>query len=102
MDYISKDEAINLLEHNDKVFHYADRDKENIVYDTINTLCRVLIEMKSASVQPISVVGEHIKQRLYETALNTQNEEASKTITAMAERIDFWIGELNGGEHNDT
>ena len=101
MDYISKDEAINLLEHNDKVFHYADRDKENIVYDTINTLCRVLIEMKSASVQPLSVVAEHIKNRLYETALNTNGTE-SDTIAAMAERIGFWIGELNGGEHNDT
>lgn len=63
-DYIRKDEAINLLEHNDKVFHYADRDKENIVNDTINTLCRVLIEMKSEDVQPVKR-GRWIKQESF-------------------------------------
>lgn len=46
-----------------------------------------------ADVQPLNVVAEHIKNRLYETALNTNGVE-SDTIAAIAERIDFWISEL--------
>jgi hypothetical protein len=58
--------------------------------------------MKSADVQPLSVVAEHIKNRLYETAFNTTEAEARNAIADMAGRIDFWINELKGGEHNDT
>lgn len=46
----------------------------------------------------LSVVAEHIKNRLYETALNTEDEKASEAIGAMAERIDFWIDELKDGD----
>ena len=52
-DYISKDKIINLLEYNDKVYHYADRDKENIVYDTVQTLCKVILDAEAADVQPV-------------------------------------------------
>jgi len=53
----------------------------------------------ASDVQPLSVVAKHIKSRLYETALNTNGAE-SDTIAAMAERIDFWINELRGGDTN--
>ena len=53
MEYIEKNRIINLLEHNSKVYHYADRDKENIVHDTVQTLCRVIIEAEAADVQPV-------------------------------------------------
>lgn len=53
-EYIEKNKILNLLEHNDKVYHYADRDKENIVNDTVQTLCRVVIEAEAADVQPVA------------------------------------------------
>lgn len=43
---------------------------------------------------PTVNVSEHIKNRLYETALNEPDPVASDTIADMAERIDFWINEL--------
>lgn len=48
--------------------------------------------------KPSSKIAEHIKNRLYETALNTGDAAASYTIAAMAERIDFWINELKDGD----
>ena len=57
-------------------------------------------ECEAADVQPLSVVAEHIKERLYETAFNTSEEKASNAIADMAERIDFWIDELKDGENN--
>ena len=54
--------------------------------------------MKPSDVQPLSVVTEHIKQRLYETAFNTTEEKARNAIADMAGRIDFWIDELKGGD----
>ena len=50
----------------------------------------------------LSIVAEHIKQRLWETALNEPDHEASKVIADMAGRIDFWIGELKEGVNNDS
>ena len=55
-------------------------------------------ELPAADVQPLSVVAEHIKNRLYETALNTSEAVARDAIADMAERIDFWIDELKGGD----
>ena len=52
----------------------------------------------SADVQPLSVVAEHTKNRLYETAFNTDEPIASHAIEDMAQRIDFWIGELKDGD----
>ena len=54
----------------------------------------------AADVQPLSVVAEHIKNRLYETAFNTTEEKARNAIADMAERIDFWIDELKDGDNN--
>lgn len=51
-DYIDRNKAINALEYNNKVFHYADSDKENIVLETVDKLCQVLCEMPAADVQP--------------------------------------------------
>ena len=56
---------------------------------------------RAADVQPLSVVAEHIKNRLYETAFNTTEEKARNAIADMAERIDFWIDELKDGEQNE-
>lgn len=52
-EYLEKNKIINLLEHNDKVYHYADSEKENIVYGTVQTLCKVILEEESADVQPL-------------------------------------------------
>lgn len=92
-EYISR---VAVLEHLNKC-------KEDPLFDPdMARICfaiSIFIEnMAAADVQPLSAVAEHIKNRLYETALNTQNEEASKTIEAMAERIDFWINELKDGD----
>jgi hypothetical protein len=73
---------------------YKIKGAKEILNAVDNDLCFI----PAADVQPLSAVAEHIKNRLYETALNTQNEEASKTIEAMAERIDFWINELKDGD----
>lgn len=58
-------------------------------------------KIKGEDVQPLSVVAEHIKKRLYETAFNTTKEKARNAIVDMAGRIDFWIDELKEGEQNE-
>ena len=57
----------------------------------------IIDAIPAADVQPLSVVAEHIKNRLYETAFNTTEAEARNAIADMAERIDFWIDELKEG-----
>lgn len=47
---------------------------------------------------PLSVIAEHIKNRLYEMALNEPEFIASAAIADMAEHIDFWVGELKDGD----
>ena len=69
--------------------------------DTINAIDRItdyIESLPAADVQPLSVVAEHIKNRLYETAFNTNDEKARNAIADMAGRIDFWISELKGGD----
>ena len=61
-------------------------------------LVDVFVEIPKEDVQPLSVVAEHIKNRLYETALNTDEAVARDAIADMAERIDFWINELKDGD----
>lgn len=63
-------------------------------------LVDVFVEIPKEDVQPLSVVAEHIKNRLYETAFNTDEAVARDAIADMAERIDFWINELKDGEDN--
>lgn len=52
--YISKEKVLNLIEHNDKVCHYADERYENVVYATTQAICGAVAEMPAAEV-PSSV-----------------------------------------------
>lgn len=56
----------------------------------------------AAGVQPLSVVAEHIKNRLYETAFNEPDAVARNAITDMAGRVDFWVNELKDGDINNS
>lgn len=60
----------------------------------------ILELMPAADVQPLSVVAEHIKKRLYQTAFNTTEEKERNAIAGMAKRIDIWIDELKVGDTN--
>lgn len=64
---------------------------------SIQSMIDVIGKVEAADVQLLSVVAEHIKKRLYETAFNTTEAEARNAIADMAERIDFWINELKEG-----
>lgn len=82
----------NVSDEGEEIAEYIRNELEKM------TVC---IENKAADVQPLSVVAEHIKQRLYETALNEPDTVASDVIADMAERINFWIDELKVGDTND-
>lgn len=98
-EYISKEAALNIIEHNDIVCHYADDRYENVVYSTAQAICKAVAKMPAADVQPVSIIAEHIKNRIYETAFNTTDPEESAAIADIAERIDFWLSELKGGDY---
>lgn len=59
-EYISREATLNLIEHNDKVCHYADERYENVVYATTQTICKVVAEIPVADVQPIDDDNGHI------------------------------------------
>ena len=80
-EYISREAVINIT-------------AETGAWETQNRIR----ELPAADVQPLSVVAEHIKNRLYETAFNTTEAKARDTIADMTERIDFWIDELKDGD----
>lgn len=65
-----------------------------------SAVMQIIQTFPTADVQPLSIVAEHIKNRLYETAFNTDDEKASRVIEDMANRIDFWIDELKDGDTN--
>lgn len=50
--YIRKDAVLNLIEHNDKVCHYADEQLERVVYATTQACCKAVAEMPAVSIQP--------------------------------------------------
>ena len=52
-DYIGKNEALNLIMHNDKVYHYADERYENVVYETACKISDVVANMPAVDVQPV-------------------------------------------------
>lgn len=52
-EYILKDKVLNLIEHNDRVCHYADERYENVVYATARTICRVVADIPASDVQPV-------------------------------------------------
>lgn len=99
-EYICREDVLKAFK---LIAKNPNKDYQRGMQDTIDCLVpKVIADIPAADVQPLSVVAEHIKKRLYETAFNTTEEKARNAIADMAERIDFWIGELNGGEHNDT
>ena len=57
-----------------------------------------ITDIELADVQPLSVVAEHIKNRLYETAFNEPDTVARNAIADMAGRVDFWVNELKDGD----
>jgi hypothetical protein len=78
------------------IWNNADETTQNGI-DIINTIDKItdfIESLPAADVQPLSVVAEHIKKRLYQTAFNTTEEKARDTIVDMAKRIDIWIDEL--------
>ena len=97
-EFVSK--KLLVAKFNKLASKYIDGDKRQrgLAYATAADM---IAFTDAADVQPLSVVAEHIKNRLYETAFNTTEAKARNAIADMAGRIDFWIGELNGGEHND-
>ena len=74
---------------------YYDRCACSEVADICNTITDFATFV---DVQPLSVVAEHIKNRLCETALNTDEAVARDAIADMAERVDLWIDELKDGD----
>lgn len=86
--YVTKDDLYRLISHIKRNFDDA----------TCHTIVNAISDMPSADVQPLSIVAEHIKNRLYETASNTTEAKARDAIADMAKRIDFWIDELKDGD----
>ena len=66
-EYISKEKALNLIEHNDKVCHYADKQYEDIVYATTQKICEAVADMPAADLQPVKSgkwEGEHYNEQI--------------------------------------
>lgn len=91
-EYIDKHKAYLLLKDLEAAYIYPP------VKEAYGTAARRIDQIKTADVQPLSVFAEHIKNRLYETAFNTDEPIASHAIEDMAERIDFWVAELKDGD----
>jgi hypothetical protein len=95
-EYISREavlKAFKLIAKN------PNKDYQRGMQDAIDCLVpEVIADIPTVDEQPLSVVAEHIKERLYETAFNTDEPIASHAIEDMAKRIDFWIGELKDGD----
>lgn len=102
-EYISRDEALKAMQYCCKNCNNYNgamcRACDNA--DEMDKICNI----PAADVQPLSVVAEHIKNRLYETAFNEPDTVARNAIVDMAGRIDFWINELAAaliGEDGDA
>lgn len=97
-EFVSK--KLLVAKFNELASKYTDgyKRQRGLAYATAADMIAII---DAADVQPLSVVAEHIKKRLYETAFDTNELIAREAITDMAERIDFWIDELKEGEHND-
>lgn len=93
-EFVSK--KLLVAKFNELASKYTDGDKRQrgLAYATA---ADIIAFTDAADVQPLSVVAEHIKNRLYETAFNTDEEKARDSIADMAERIDIWIDELKDG-----
>lgn len=91
-EYISREATLDVIREVSE--RYADENLAEFAYN-------IVINIPAADVQPLSVVSEHIKNRLYETAFNEPDTASSDVIADMAERIDFWINELKVGNINE-
>jgi len=92
-EYISREAVLSKCAD---IWDNADETTQTGV-DIINTIDKITDFIESlpvTDVQPLSVVAEHIKKRLYQTAFNTTDEKARDTIVDMAKRIDICIDEL--------
>ena len=98
--YISKEYIIDKCkEHRDFLISawgsFADLPKEEkYACDAYGTCWADVINADPVDILPVNEVADHIKNRLYETALHTQCRATSDTIVDMAERIDLWVDEL--------
>lgn len=92
-EYIKKDKLIKAFY--DEMQSLKDTDRSEAADKVFRILIRYINSFEAADVQPLSVVAEHIKTRLYETAFNTNDAVTRNTIVDIASRIDFWINELN-------
>lgn len=92
-EYISKKAVLEHLDKckNDPLF---DPDMARICF----AMSIFVKNMKAADVQPLSVISVHLKSRLYEIALNINDEKAKKIIADIAEQIDLWLNEVKDGE----
>lgn len=105
MEYISKDKTLKKLqmqlldlEAGQDKGEYSELCENRGARGALDEAINDIRKIKGEDVQPLSVVAEHIKKRLYETAFNTTKEKARNAIVDMAGRIDFWIDELKEGE----
>lgn len=98
-EYIRKDKIIQDIEEEIGISNMA-LDEDVWFNRGLKTALSYIKKLPAADVQPLSIVAEHIKKRLYETAFNTTEEKARNAIADMAGRIDFWIDELRDGDTN--
>lgn len=90
-EFIGKKRVFTLIHRVNSVHGFTSYEDYVGLLKDVETSC-------NPDVQPLSVISVHIKRRLYETALNTNDANAMEIITDIAERIDFWLNEVKDGE----
>lgn len=94
---------INLIDK-DKMLADMREELDTFVISDIDSLAASIIGehfYKYLQKVPTVNIAAHIKNRIYETALNTTDPEESAAIEDIADRIDFWISELKDGDINE-
>lgn len=86
-EFISKERVFTLIHRVNSVHGFTS-------YEDYVGLLKDVETSTNANVQPLHTVASHIKERLYETALNSDDLNAMDIIADIAGRIDFWIDEL--------
>lgn len=89
--FISKNRVFDLINHVNSVNGFTSYEDYAGLLKDVETSC-------NPDVQPLSVISMHIKSRLYETALNSNDANTIDIIADIAERIDFWLNEIKDGE----
>lgn len=96
-EYISREAVNNIIEDMRNNHFILMSERINLAL-----LKSKVAEIPAADVQPLSVVAEHIKNRLYETAFNEPDAVARNAIADMAGRVNFWVNELKDGDINHS